>query len=100
MFARRGSVSITERLPDGGAGYGSTMDILEVILWIVGIFVVLGVIAGIMAFLGLRRLWRFVDDALTGDGRRGPGAPPLSRRRPRADTVERGTLAPPERTGR
>lgn len=54
--------------------------IFDVILWIIGIFVVLGAVVAVIAFLGLRKLWRFVAGAFDEDGRPGPGNPPLSRR--------------------
>lgn len=62
------------------------MELLEVLLWIVGILVVLGVILAVVTFWGLRKLWRFIDDAFRDDGRAGPGRPPLSRAR--RDRVE------------
>lgn len=69
------------------------MEVLEVLLWIIGVLVIIGVIVGILAFLGLRRLWRFVDDAFTDDGRPGPGPPPGTRRRTTSGT----STASPER---
>ena len=54
--------------------------ILEVLFWILFAFVLLGAILGLAAFLGLRKLWRFVAGAFEDDGRPGPGNPPLSRR--------------------
>jgi hypothetical protein len=56
--------------------------VLDVILWILFVLVVIGAIVGVMAFLGLRKLWRFVAGAFDEDGRPGPGNPPLSRSRP------------------
>lgn len=60
--------------------------VLDVILWILFVLVVIGAIIGVVAFLGLRKLWRFVAGAFDADGRPGPGNPPLSRSR---------TLPPP-----
>ena len=54
--------------------------IVDVILWVIGVFVVLGAIVGVVAFIGLRKLWRFIAGAFDEDGRPGPGNPPLSRR--------------------
>lgn len=55
--------------------------IFEVILWILVIMIALGALAGVLAFVGLRKLWRFVTGAFEDDGRQGPGDPPLSRRK-------------------
>lgn len=55
--------------------------ILDIVLWIVGILVVIGAIVGVLAFLGLRKLWRFVSDSFEADGRDGPGEPPPRLRR-------------------
>lgn len=55
--------------------------IFDVILWIFAILLALGALAGILAFFGLRKLWRFVTGAFEDDGRQGPGDPPLSRRK-------------------
>lgn len=63
--------------------------VLEVVFWILFALVVLGAVVGVVAFLGLRKLWRFVAGAFDEDGRPGPGSPPLSRSR---------TLPPPRTT--
>lgn len=55
--------------------------VLEVIFWILFALIVVGAIIGVIAFLGLRKLWRFVAGAFDDDGRPGPGNPPLSRSR-------------------
>lgn len=57
------------------------MELLEVLLWIVVVLALIGAVIGILAFFGLRKLWRSVSDSSDRDGRPGPGRPPLSRRR-------------------
>lgn len=70
------------------------MEILEVLAWIVGVLVVIGVLVGIAAFFGLRKLWRYVDERFTEEGRPGPGRPPMSRDRPRRTTAVRDVRDP------